>query len=88
MTPQSQPGTGASPLWGACLPSHNARVTFSGVSMNPCPEGPPHMATHRYGEEDVMENSACDFAFLSNLLRRWPLPTAQLPNCSEPAKAF
>lgn len=36
--------------------------------MNPCPKGPPHMATHSHGEEDMMENSACDFAFLSNRL--------------------
>lgn len=36
-----------------------------------------------------MENSACDFASLSNVLPAFqPLPTAQLPNCSEPVKAF
>lgn len=36
-----------------------------------------------------MENSACDFACLTHLLPTLrPLPTAQLPNCSEPVKAF
>lgn len=86
---QRQPGTGASRLRGGQCHPHHTRGTFRGVSVSPCPEVLPHMDMYHYGEEDMVENSACDFASLGNVLPTLqPLPTGQLPNCSEPVKAF